>query len=161
MNVKMKTPMKTGKKRILVVDDQVSSTRLVKIHLERTNEYLVREENDAEKALSAAEVFRPHLILLDVMMPGLSGGELATRIQANPELKAVPIVFLTSAVTKAEVAAVDGQLGGFPYLAKPFVLAELVACIKQHLGEMTSPEADQASPEPRRTGISSRQRRPS
>ena len=142
MSGKTETTMKTGKKRILVVDDQVSSTRLVKIHLERTNEYLVREENDAEKALSAAEVFRPHLILLDVMMPGLSGGELATRIQANPELKAVPIVFLTSAVTKAEVAAVDGQLGGFPYLAKPFVLAELVACIKHHLGEMTRREVN-------------------
>jgi DNA-binding response OmpR family regulator len=117
------------------VDDQVSSTRLVKIHLERTNDYEVREENDAKAAVSAAEVFRPHLILLDVMMPGLSGGELAACFQANPYLKAVPIVFMTVAVTKAEVAAGHGQVGGFPYLAKPLVLAELLACIKHNLGE--------------------------
>ena len=135
MSVNMKTTMKTEKKRILVVDDRASNTRLVKLYLERTNDYVVREENDAKAALSAAEEFQPHLILLDVMMPGMDGGELAACFQANPKLKAVPIVFLTSAVTKAEVAAVDGQLGGFPYLAKPFVLADVVACLKHHLGE--------------------------
>ena len=135
MSGKIKTTMKTGKKRILVVDDKSSDTRLVKLHLERTNDYEVREENDAKAAVSAAEVFRPHLILLDVMMPGMSGGELAACFQANPYLKAVPIVFMTVAVTKAEVAAGHGQVGGFPYLAKPLVLAELLACIKHHLGE--------------------------
>jgi CheY-like chemotaxis protein len=127
--------MNTEKKRILVVDDQHSDTRLVKLHLERTNEYVVMEENDATTALSTAEAFEPHLILLDVMMPGMDGGELAACFQANPKLKSVPIVFLTSAVTKQEVAAGRGQLGGSTYLAKPVVLTELVACIKQHLGE--------------------------
>ena len=134
MSVNMKTTMKTEKKRILAVDDQASNTRLLKLYLERTNDYVVREENDAMAALSAAEEFQPHLILLDVMMPGMDGGELAACFQANPKLKAVPIVFLTSAVTKAEVAAVDGQLGGFPYLAKPVVLSEVLACLKHHLG---------------------------
>jgi CheY-like chemotaxis protein len=127
--------MTTEKKRILVVDDQASDTRLVKLHLERTNDYEVREENDAKAAMSAAEEFQPHLILLDVMMPDMDGGELAACFQANPKLKEVPIVFLTSAVTKREVEAGRGQVGGFPYLAKPFVLAELLACIKHHLGE--------------------------
>ena len=51
------------------MDDQSINTRLVKLYLERTNDYVVREENDAEAALSAAEEFQPHLILLDVMMP--------------------------------------------------------------------------------------------
>ena len=58
--------MKTQKKRILVVDDQASDSQLVKLYLERTNDYVVREENDANAALSAAEEFRPHLILLVV-----------------------------------------------------------------------------------------------
>ena len=130
----MKTTMKTEKKRILVVDDQASNTRLVKLYLEQTKDYMVREENHAQAALSAAEEFQPHLILLDVMMPGMDGGEVAAYFQANPKLKAVPIVFLTAAVTKQEVEAGAGQRGGCSFLAKPVVLSELAACLKQHLG---------------------------
>ena len=130
----METTMKTEKKRILVVDDRASSTRLVRLYLERTNDYVVREENDAKAALSAAEEFQPHLIFLDILMPSMGGGELAARFRANPKLQAVPIVFLTGAVTKGEVEASDGRIGGWPFLAKPIVLSELVACLKQHLG---------------------------
>src|SRR6187401_1756347 len=100
----MKTTMKTEKKRILVVDDRASNTRLVKVYLERTNDYVVREENDAKAALSAAEEFQPHLILLDVMMPGMDGGEIAKTLRASAKLKTVPIVLLTAALTKEEVA---------------------------------------------------------
>jgi len=126
--------MKTDKKRILVVDDQASDTRLMKLYLERTNDYVVREENNARAANAAAEEFQPHLILLDVMMPDMDGGELAACFQANPKLKAVPIVFLTAAVTKGEVKAGGGQVGGQSFLAKPVVLTEVVACLKHHLG---------------------------
>jgi CheY-like chemotaxis protein len=125
---------KTEKKRILVVDDQARNTRLLKLYLEGTNDYMVREENHAKAALAAAEEFHPHLILLDVMMPGMDGGELAACFKSNPKFKAVPIVFLTAAVTKGEVAASGGSLGGHPFLAKPVVLPELAACLKHHLG---------------------------
>jgi CheY-like chemotaxis protein len=134
MSVNMQLMIKTEKKRILAVDDRVSDTRLVKLYLERTNDYVVREVNDVKTALSAAEEFQPHLILLDVMMPGIEGGELAACFQANPKLKAVPIVFLTGAVTKGEVEALGGRSGGFTFLAKPIVLSELVVCLKHHLG---------------------------
>ena len=134
MSVNIKTTMKTEKKRILVVDDQARDTRLMKLYLERTNDYVVREENSARAALSAAEEFQPHLILLDVMMPGMDGGELAACFQADPKWKAVPIVFLTAAVTKGEVKAGGGQVGGQSFLAKPVVLTEVVACLKHHLG---------------------------
>lgn len=131
----MKTTMNTEKKRILAVDDEAANTRLMKIFLERTNDFVVREENDAKSALAAAEEFQPELILLDVMMPGMDGGDLAASFRANPKLKTVPIVFLTAAITKEEVAASGGKLGGFPYLAKPIVLAEVAACVKEQLGE--------------------------
>lgn len=129
----MNTTTKTEKKRILVVDDKAENTRLLKVYLER-NDYVVKEENNAKTAVSTAEEFRPHLILLDVMMPGMDGGELAARFQASAKLQAVPIVFLTAAVTKKEVEAGGGRLGGFPFLAKPVVLSEVIACLKQHLG---------------------------
>jgi CheY-like chemotaxis protein len=125
----------TEKKRILVVDDKASDTRLVKLCLEQTNDYVVREENDAKNAVATAEQFRPHLILLDVRMPGLDGGDLAANLRANPQLHAVPIIFLTSLVTKSEIAAGSGRVGSYPLLAKPIILPELVACLKQHLGD--------------------------
>jgi two-component system, OmpR family, response regulator len=117
------------------VDDEPRNTRLLKLYLEQTNAYVVREENDPRAALAVAEKFQPHLILLDVMMPGMDGGELALRLQASPKLKGVPIVFLTAAVTKGEIDAKGGQFGGFPFLAKPVVLTEVLACVKHHLGE--------------------------
>jgi DNA-binding response OmpR family regulator len=126
--------MNTEKKRILVVDDEPSITRLLKLNLEQTNDYEVRTENDATAALAAAEEFGPHLILLDVMMPSIDGGELASRFQESARFKKVPIVFLTAAATKGEVYARGGKVGGLPFLAKPVDLAEVVACLKQQLG---------------------------
>ena len=126
--------MKIEKKRILVVDDRASDTRLLKLYLEGTNDYVVREENDARAAVSAAEEFQPHLILLDMMMPDMDGGDLAACFQTSPKLKAVPIVFLTAIVTKEEVEAGRGRIGRFPYVAKPVVLTEVLACLKHHLG---------------------------
>ena len=82
--------MNSNKKRILVADDQAANTRLLKPHLEQTNSYEVREENSHKAAIPTAEAFQPHLILLDVMMPGIDGGELAARFQASPKLKDVP-----------------------------------------------------------------------
>jgi len=130
----MKTNLNPEKKRILVVDDRTSDSQLVKLYLEQTNNYVVREENDAHAALAAASEFQPQLILLDVMMPGMDGGALAACFQANPELKDVPIVFLTALITKEEAQAGGGLVGKFPFLAKPIMLTELVACVDQHLG---------------------------
>lgn len=126
--------MKTEKKRILVVDDEASITRLLKLNLEQTNEFVVRGENDATAAVATAEEFGPDLILLDVMMPELDGGELASQLQENPKLKSVPIVFLTAAATKGEVYARGGKVGGLPFLAKPVEIAEVIACLKKELG---------------------------
>jgi CheY-like chemotaxis protein len=125
---------KREKKRILAVDDRASNTRLLKLSLEQTNHYVVREENNPKTAVSTAEEFQPDLILLDVMMPGIDGGDLAASFKTNPKLKEVPIVFLTAAVTKEEVDASGGLLGGYLYLAKPVVLSEVVACLEQQLG---------------------------
>ena len=134
MNMNTTTTTNTERKRILAVDDEAANTRLLKLYLERTNAYEVLEVNDARIALATAEEFHPQLILLDVMMPGIDGGELASCIKASPKLKDVPIVFLTASVKKGEVEAGGGRIGGHFFLAKPVVLTELVACLKRHLG---------------------------
>jgi two-component system, OmpR family, response regulator len=131
----MSTTVNSNKKRILVVDDETANTRLLKLYLEQTNRYEVREENSSKAAVSTAEAFQPHLILLDVMMPGMDGGEVAARFKANAKLKDVPIVFLTATVTKGEVDAGGGLIGKLPFVAKPIVLPEVTACLKRILGD--------------------------
>jgi two-component system, OmpR family, response regulator len=133
--------MNNGKKRILVVDDEPSITRLMKLNLEQTGGYEVATENVSRTALATAEQFRPDLILLDVMMPDLDGGNLASAIQASPKLKGVPIIFLTAAVTREEVRKRRGLVGGLPFLAKPVNLQEVLACLQQHLAPPRVPAA--------------------
>ena len=125
--------MIADKKKVLVVDDEVSITRLLKLNLEKTGKYTVQTINSSEAALKAALEFHPDIILLDVIMPGLDGGYLASVIREHPALKTVPIVFLTAAETKQEVAARHGLTGGLPMLAKPVDLAEVMACLERVL----------------------------
>lgn len=133
--------MNKATKRILVVDDEPSITRLLKLNLEQTGDYEVATENVSQAALAAAEAFRPDLILADVVMPGLDGGALASQLQASPSLKGVPIVFLTAAVTQEEVRARRGLVGGLPFLAKPVDLHEVLTCLERHLGAPRGPAA--------------------
>ncbi len=131
--------MSDGKKRILGVDDEPSITRLLKLNLQQTGDYEVATQNTAKAALATAEEFRPDLILLDVMMPDLDGGNLASAMQASPKLKGVPIVFLTAAVTREEVRERRGLIGGLPFLAKPVNLHEVLGCLERHLGQPPRP----------------------
>ena len=118
--------------RILIVDNDRDTTHLVKVLLERTGHYLVLEENDATKAHQSALNFRPDLILLDIVMPETDGGEVAARIEADPELKNTPIIFLTALVTRAEARS-GLNIQGHSFLAKPVSIPELINTIEAHL----------------------------
>ena len=123
-----------SKKRILIVDDEVTVTRLVKLSLERTGLYAVHAENDGRQTLTAAHAFKPDLILLDVVMPEIDGGDVAAQLQAEPDLKRIPIVFLTAVVSKEEGAAGKLVSGGMRFIAKPVSLTSLVRSIEEALG---------------------------
>jgi two-component system, OmpR family, response regulator len=123
------------KKKILVVDDEGGLTRMLKRNLEATNRYVVRTENSSANAIPAAHEFLPDLILLDVMMPGLDGGEVAAKIKEDKKLSHIPIVFLSAIVKKEETQPTGGNIGGFTFLAKPVKLDDLITCIENHLGK--------------------------
>ena len=118
--------------RILVVDDEASFTRLLKINLESTGRYIVQVENDPNLALPAAIDFHPDLVLLDVMMPDLDGGDVANRLMNDARFEGLTVIFLTATVKHAEVDAYDGCIGGFRFLSKPVSLPELLACLDSH-----------------------------
>ena len=118
------------KKKILTVDDEASFTRLLKHAL---NRYEIREENHSERALATAREFQPDLILLDVIMPGLDGGDLASLLRSDPALHRVPIVFLTAIVSPRETNGASRHVGGFPFIGKPVGAEALVCCIEENL----------------------------
>ena len=120
------------KRRILIVDDDANSTHLVKILLERAGPYLVLEENDPTKADQTAHSFKPDVILLDIVMPKMDGGELATQIEADRDLHDTPIIFLTALVTLSETKS-GLHVQGHPLIAKPINIPELIEAIEKHL----------------------------
>jgi two-component system, OmpR family, response regulator len=120
------------RRRILIVDDDANSTHLVKIVLERSGPYLVLEENDPTKVDQIAHNFRPDVILLDIVMPKMDVGELATQIESDRELHDTPIIFLTALVTHGEAKS-GLHIQGHPLVAKPISIPELIDAIEKHL----------------------------
>jgi CheY-like chemotaxis protein len=125
------------KRRILIVDDDPDSTHLVKILLEKTGSYVVFEENDADQAHQSARNFRPDAILMDIMMPKTDGGEVAAQIEADPELRSTPIIFLTALVTEPETKA-GLRIEGHRSLAKPINIPQLIDQIEESLPHTTT-----------------------
>ena len=129
---RQKVEMTRDKCRILVVDNEPEATRLIKLLLENTGDYLVCEENDARRAIETAGVFRPDLVLLDIVMPEADGGEVAEEMEADARLQGTPIIFLTALATKQEADA-GMKIQGHPFLAKPITIGNLIDAIERHL----------------------------
>jgi DNA-binding response OmpR family regulator len=129
-----------NQKRILIVDDEPDMTFLVRLNLQKTGRYDVREENASSQALAVARQFKPDLILLDVMMPDLDGGDVLAQLKEDANLRHVPVVFLTATVLKEEVNSNGGTIGGYPFISKPFEVDTLVSRIDSILsGSSSSP----------------------
>lgn len=114
--------------RILVVDDEKDTTDLLTFQLEAAG-FKPCVTNVPQKALGMVREFRPDLILLDVMMPDLSGYQICHTLKADRELKSIPVIFLTA---RGEP---DDRIRGFEtgvddYLPKPFDSRELILRIK-------------------------------
>jgi len=120
-------------KRILVVDDEPSVTRNLKLNLESGGGYEVLGENQAANALAAARSFHPDLILLEVMMRVMDGGEVAARLQSDTLLRDTPVIFLTAIVSNEETDGHEMVSGGATFLAKPVDMGELRKTMEQYI----------------------------
>lgn len=121
------------KRRILIVDDDVASSRMLKLSLERTGDYEVQVENSSTRAVTICRTFHPELILSDVCMPDMDGGELASRIRSDARLRDTPVLFLTSIVSRQETGLSTRTSGGYEFIAKPVDIPTLIQHIERHL----------------------------
>ncbi|MDO8730034.1 MAG: response regulator [Candidatus Omnitrophota bacterium] len=124
--------MPNGKKKILLIDDEPAFTRLLKMNLEKTGAYEVREEHVGSLGLAAAKEFKPDLVLLDVVMPDIDGGTVVSQIRCSEELKNTRVVFLTAVITQKEISTQSGMLNSVPCIAKPVSTEDLIACIEKY-----------------------------
>jgi CheY-like chemotaxis protein len=124
--------------RILIVDDDITATRQVKLLLERTGLFEVREENCGMQGLAAAREFQPDVILLDVCMPDMDGGDLAFQIRHDPASRNTPIAFVTSMVSQTETIPGPYFSGGFYFIGKPASSRRLTECILSILGSRSA-----------------------
>jgi two-component system phosphate regulon response regulator PhoB len=129
--------------KVLVVEDERDIAALVSYHLTKEG-YRVRTAETGQEALSAITTERPDLVILDLMLPGLSGYEVLSEMRRRPESASLPVVVLTA--RRDEADRVKGlELGADDYVTKPFSPRELVLRVSAVLRRSQAPAVSGAS----------------
>jgi DNA-binding response OmpR family regulator len=124
--------LQQAKKRILIAEDDAAISQLLLRAL--MQEYDIVLAKDGHEAVAQATKAHPHLLLLDIMMPGMDGLAVARQVRSLPGLSNVPIIFLTAKDSPMDV--IQGiQRGARHYLTKPFKLDDVRSKIKAILGK--------------------------
>lgn len=121
-----------GMKTILLADDEPNLRLLVRTTLEDPS-YRILEANDGSAALAKAREEHPDLIVLDWMMPGMTGIEVAAALREDPLTAGIPVIMLT-ARDRPEDKEQGAAVGAFEYLTKPFSPLELLRKVEEALG---------------------------
>ncbi len=120
------------KKRILIVEDELTILQLLTMVLAKEG-YEVHTCQTGRDAIARMKEIRPHLVLLDVMLPGLDGRAVASIMEQDDELSGIPVIVTSALVESEHMFQPFPQVKAF--CAKPFVLKELVIKVKQCLGD--------------------------
>ena len=112
-------------KKILVVDDDKVFLRLVEYDLSK-NGFDVITAPDGEMGILLAKTQKPDLILLDINMPDIEGGDVVTILEANPQTQDIPIIFVTALLTKQEEIRRQNMMGKHSFFSKPYKLERLL-----------------------------------
>jgi len=119
-------------KKILIVDDEEDVLSLLKIRLTAKGYFVITATNGKD-ALMLANSKHPDIIVLDILMPGMDGPEIATRLKESPGTRDIPVMFLTCLYAKAEESESGHLVGDRLIFAKPFDSEELTDTIKRLL----------------------------
>jgi DNA-binding response OmpR family regulator len=127
--------------KTLVIDDEAPIRLLCRVNLEAEGIEVV-EAAEGETGLELAKKERPDAILLDVMMPGMDGWNVAERLLADEATRAIPIIFLTArADLRDRVRGLD--VGGLDYVTKPFNPVDLATLVRDVVGAVERGEREQ------------------
>jgi phosphate regulon transcriptional regulator PhoB len=129
---------------ILVVEDEPDIRKLVQYNLVQER-FKVLEAEDGEQALKILQREKPNLVILDLMLPGLSGLELCKLLRERPQTAQLPILMLTAKAGEAD-KVVGLEIGADDYLSKPFSPREMVARVRAILRRTEGPAAAEAAP---------------
>ena len=133
-----------AKEKILVVDDEEDIRELISFNLEKDG-YIVETAESGERAMEMAFSFSPDLIVLDLMLPGIDGLEVAKKLKTDSTSRMIPIIMLTAKGEEADVV-IGLEMGADDYIVKPFSPRVLTARIKAVLrrGVKTGTSTDEA-----------------
>jgi len=120
-------------KKIMVVDDEPYIARVIKFKLEQEG-YTVISANDGQSGLQKIKEEKPDMVLLDVMMPGLSGYEVCQKIKEDAELAGIPVVILTAKGQERDREQ-GLTMGASDYITKPFSPNRLLELVKNMIGD--------------------------
>lgn len=126
----------TSHRTILLVDDTPNNLKLLARMLE-VHGYDVRTVTSGQSALKSVRLEAPDLILLDIAMPDMDGYEVCERLQADPETRDIPVIFI-SALNDAMDKVPAFEVGGVDYISKPFQVQEVLARVRTHLALRTA-----------------------
>jgi two-component system alkaline phosphatase synthesis response regulator PhoP len=132
----------TIQKKLLIVEDEQDILQLVKLYLEKEGFRTITATNGVE-ALKKVKEDKPHLIVLDLMLPELDGLEVCKRLRSAPETAMLPIIMLTAKAEESDTV-IGLELGADDYVAKPFSPKALVARIKAMLRRLERTPAEGA-----------------
>jgi CheY-like chemotaxis protein len=121
-----KSKASVSKRTILIIDDEEDFCLFVKLNLEQTGNFEVLTANSGAEGITIANRYQPDLILLDIIMPNMTGTQVAEALRNNKATKDIPIIFVTAIVKRGEVGAMDYQFGGNYFVFKPVKLDELI-----------------------------------
>jgi len=124
---------KIQKKKILIIDDDLDLIDSVKSALEEMGRYEVNGENKGRRGVLSARFFQPDLILLDIMMPDLSGNEVARALSEDEQTKHIPVAYFTVIVCKEDVESSGGMIGRRRFISKPTSIEDLTRSIEEAL----------------------------
>src|SRR5882672_6141999 len=128
---------RSASRRILIVEDNELNMRLLNDVLE-AHGYAVRQSTEGRPVLALAKQFRPHLILMDIQLPDISGLDACRQLKDDPETRDIPIVAVTAFAmagdeSKARAAGCEG------YITKPIRLSEFLDAVEQFMTKVTGP----------------------
>ncbi len=123
--------MESSHNTILIVDDVEDNLEILG-DLLTFNGYNVKSAQSGEAALKRVQADRPDLILLDILMPGMDGFEVCTRLKADDDTKDIPVIFVSS-MTDIDSKVRGFKVGGVDYINKPFQHAEILVRVNTHI----------------------------